>query len=88
MLGVGGEFSWIVSSQAVASGPHLLFCKFKQSLVFQLQGRPMWIWGESLAATEPQGTGPPVALNTSSSLLPQLYSIHYLSPSFDRRYVF
>lgn len=39
MIGVGGEFSWIVSSQAVASGPHLLFCKFKQSLVISAPGK-------------------------------------------------
>lgn len=39
MVGVGGEFSWIVSSQAVASGPHLLFCKFKQSLVISAPGK-------------------------------------------------
>lgn len=38
MVGVEEEL-WIVSSQAVASGPHLLFCKFKQSLVISAPGK-------------------------------------------------
>lgn len=39
VMGGGGHFSWIVSSQAVASGPHLLFCKFKHSLVISAPGK-------------------------------------------------
>lgn len=37
--------------------------------LFQIQWKLTWIWGGSLPATEPQGNGWPVALNTSTSRL-------------------
>lgn len=70
VVGGGRDFSGIyfVSSQAVASGPRLLFCTFKQTLVISASGKadmdlrkkPAWHWTPREWA--------PVALNTSSSL--------------------